>query len=203
LYGGYNGLRIGSNACCGYLDGGCPSDNLIEYEIELDWLVKRRCVIAFCAYHLANHTTGNIIKLSTSHGSILVEENGRWRVFENSRWGQIHHLYKNGATYTEVGHKLGISRERVRQLLAPTGRKAKPSAKKNIPAAQILSASQVSRLLNIHINTVRRWSENGTLPAFRIGNRGDRRFYLKDIERFIRNGNIQPAGDGLKREVSK
>jgi excisionase family DNA binding protein len=45
----------------------------------------------------------------------------------------------------------------------------------------ILTVRQVARLLNIHINTVRRWSNQGILKAYRIGPRGDRRFKREDI----------------------
>lgn len=41
---------------------------------------------------------------------------------------------------------------------------------------QMLTTSEVARLLNVHINTVRRWSNSGILPGYRIGSRGDRRF---------------------------
>ncbi len=48
-------------------------------------------------------------------------------------------------------------------------------------AAAVLTVRQVARLLNIHINTVRRWSNQGLLKAYRIGPRGDRRFKREDI----------------------
>ncbi len=47
--------------------------------------------------------------------------------------------------------------------------------------ASLLTTSDVARLLNIHINTVRRWSNEGKLRAYRIGSRGDRRFQQDDI----------------------
>jgi excisionase family DNA binding protein len=45
----------------------------------------------------------------------------------------------------------------------------------------LLTVREVARLLNIHINTVRRWSNQGVLKAYRIGPRGDRRFKREDI----------------------
>jgi excisionase family DNA binding protein len=45
----------------------------------------------------------------------------------------------------------------------------------------LLTVREVARLLNIHINTVRRWSNQGILKAYRIGPRGDRRFKREDI----------------------
>jgi excisionase family DNA binding protein len=55
--------------------------------------------------------------------------------------------------------------------------------RKNIAA--MLTTSDVARLLNIHINTVRRWTNQGRLKAYRIGSRGDRRFQREDITRFL------------------
>jgi excisionase family DNA binding protein len=49
----------------------------------------------------------------------------------------------------------------------------------------MLTASDVSRLLNIHINTVRRWANKGLLKTYRIGSRGDRRFWSEDITSFL------------------
>ena len=37
----------------------------------------------------------------------------------------------------------------------------------------MLTTSDVARLLNVHINTVRRWSNQGALKTYRIGARGD------------------------------
>jgi excisionase family DNA binding protein len=51
--------------------------------------------------------------------------------------------------------------------------------------ASLLTTSDVARLLNIHINTVRRWSNEGKLKAYRIGSRGDRRFQQNDIAVFL------------------
>jgi excisionase family DNA binding protein len=49
----------------------------------------------------------------------------------------------------------------------------------------MLTASDVARLLNVHMNTVRRWSNQGVLKAYRIGSRGDRRFRQEDIAYFL------------------
>jgi excisionase family DNA binding protein len=49
----------------------------------------------------------------------------------------------------------------------------------------MLTVSDVARLLNVHINTIRRWSNQGILKAYRIGSRGDRRFQQNDIASFL------------------
>jgi len=49
----------------------------------------------------------------------------------------------------------------------------------------MLTVREVARLLNIHTNTVRRWSDQGILRAYRITLRGDRRFKRGDIDHFL------------------
>jgi len=49
----------------------------------------------------------------------------------------------------------------------------------------MLTVSDVANLLNVHINTVRRWSNQGILKAYRIGSRGDRRFRQDDVASFL------------------
>lgn len=49
----------------------------------------------------------------------------------------------------------------------------------------MLTTSDVARILSIHINTVRRWSNQGVLKSYRIGSRGDRRFKKEDIDKFF------------------
>lgn len=45
----------------------------------------------------------------------------------------------------------------------------------------MLTVRETSRLLNVHPNTLRRWSEHGIIKSYRIGPRGDRRFKREDI----------------------
>ena len=50
---------------------------------------------------------------------------------------------------------------------------------------QMLTVREVARILNIHVNTVRRWSDQGILMVYRITKRGDRRFKREDINHFL------------------
>lgn len=49
----------------------------------------------------------------------------------------------------------------------------------------ILTPRDVAHLLRVHINTVRRWTNEGILQAYRVGPRGDRRFRREDIASFL------------------
>ena len=60
--------------------------------------------------------------------------------------------------------------------------KDRPTAEKIEP---MLTITEVARLLNVHINTLRRWSDSGLIRAYRIGPRADRRFREDDITCFL------------------
>lgn len=49
----------------------------------------------------------------------------------------------------------------------------------------LLRPREVTRLLHVHANTLKRWSDEGRIRAYRINHRGDRRFRRADIERFL------------------
>ncbi len=51
--------------------------------------------------------------------------------------------------------------------------------------SDMLTVGDVACLLNVHVNTVRRWSNQGIIRAYRIGSRGDRRFRREDITRLL------------------
>jgi hypothetical protein len=54
--------------------------------------------------------------------------------------------------------------------------------------SELLTVNDVSRMLNIHVNTVRRWSDQGVFKPIRLGARGDRRYKLQDINEFLLSG---------------
>jgi excisionase family DNA binding protein len=67
---------------------------------------------------------------------------------------------------------------------------------------EMLTVREVARLFHVHPNTLRRWSNDGRIKAYRITPRGDRRFRREEITRFLEaldtspdNGN-KPEGNG-------
>lgn len=58
----------------------------------------------------------------------------------------------------------------------------------NLPPRPIdatLSVKKAARLLGVHPNTVRAWSDAGRLRYYRINTRGDRRYRVGDLQRFL------------------
>ena len=49
----------------------------------------------------------------------------------------------------------------------------------------MLTVREVAQLLHVHPNTLRRWSNNGRIRAYRITPRGDRRYKREEIDRFL------------------
>ena len=91
-------------------------------------------------------------------------------------------LKKAGVSYAETGRGWGITRERVRQIATGNPKRDTPS----LDSKPVLTISEAALLLGVHTNTVRRWSNQGILRAYRISDRGDRRFRREDIDRFLR-----------------
>ena len=110
-----------------------------------------------------------------------------------SRREEVAKLVESGLSYAEIGRRLGITRERVRQIAKPKPRPKKP----DLPFDVMLMTNDVARLLGIHVNTVRRWSNKGIIRAYRIGPRRDRRFRREDVVRFVAKLNVND-GNGNK-----
>jgi excisionase family DNA binding protein len=66
----------------------------------------------------------------------------------------------------------------------------------------MLTVKDVANLLNIHVNTARRWSDQGILKSYRITRRGDRRFRQEDIARFLAEYNDFNANKSSIREAT-
>lgn len=110
----------------------------------------------------------------------------------SSRREYVISLRKAGLTYAEIGRRLGITRERARQIA-----KVKPP-KPGLNSKAILRVGEAAQMLDIHSNTVRRWNNKGILKSYRIGSRGDRRFRREDIDSFLKEaetGNVPSTSE--------
>ena len=55
--------------------------------------------------------------------------------------------------------------------------------------SEMMTTTEVAKLLHVHANTVRHWANKGLLRAYRLGPRGDRRFKHEDVDSFVRHNN--------------
>lgn len=72
-------------------------------------------------------------------------------------------------------------------------------ANNNSQMTSMLTVREVSQLLHVHSNTLRRWTEQGLVKAYRIGPRGDRRFRAEDIVTLLSEDNKGIRFDLLRK----
>ncbi len=63
------------------------------------------------------------------------------------------------------------------------------------PFEAMLTARQVADFLQVHISTLRRWSDKGVLKSYRVGPRRDRRYRQEDVLSFVHEDHI-PSEQG-------
>src|SRR6186713_622258 len=68
-----------------------------------------------------------------------------------------------------------------------------PATRSPRPGDATLTVTKAARVLGVHPNTVRAWSEAGRLRYYRINDRGDRRYRLTDLQRFLAAAESGPA----------
>lgn len=103
------------------------------------------------------------------------------RQLESAHREQVSSLRKAGVSYAEIGRRLGLTRERVRQIVVGNPAPRKP----NLDSKVMLTVGDAAQLMGVNISTVRRWSNKGILETYRVGPRGDRRFRRQDIDKFL------------------
>ncbi len=58
---------------------------------------------------------------------------------------------------------------------------------------RMATVREASQILHVHPNTLRKWSDQGLIPTYRIGQRRDRRFAVQDLVAFFTRG-----GNGME-----
>lgn len=96
-------------------------------------------------------------------------------------------LRQAGLSYAEIGRRLDLTGERVRQFIEGKWKPKKPDLNSKL----MLTVGDVSKLLGVTPNTVRHWSNQGILKTYRITHRGDRRFKREDIDNFLELGTLR------------
>jgi excisionase family DNA binding protein len=67
--------------------------------------------------------------------------------------------------------------------------------------SNMLTLREVARVLHVHPNTLRRWSNDGKIRAYRITERGDRRFKREEVARFL--AELNDRGDNGRETGGK
>jgi excisionase family DNA binding protein len=181
---GFDGLRASSNTS--WLPKG-EWTPFAQYELSADFILRRRKAIALCSYPLDRCAPSDIVDVVSGHRLVLIRATDGWRLIRNNGNERLASLRNRGLTYQEIGQALGVSRQRIADVLSPNRRIDPVSAKKTHSAGPhgLLSATAAARLLGVHPNTIRRWSDDGLIHAYRVGTRLDRRFRRTDLEKFL------------------
>ena len=158
--------------------------NFMDYEISVENTINGHRMIAICSYPVDGYSIDKIVDAISSHSSVLVRREDKWDFIQSSRRRDLRSLRNTGFSYAEIGRKLGMTGERVRQIVNERSTRNKRDLTR--VSKDLVTASEAAELLNVHVNTIRRWSTKGILPTYRIGSRGDRRFKRAEIEKFIR-----------------
>jgi excisionase family DNA binding protein len=59
----------------------------------------------------------------------------------------------------------------------------------------MLTVSEVAKVLHVHPNTLRRWADKGIIRSYSITSRGDRRFMVRDINQFLTDMHAESKKD--------
>jgi len=55
---------------------------------------------------------------------------------------------------------------------------------------KLLTVTEAAEMLGVNPETLRRWDRSGRLVAIKMGERGDRRYDVKEIEKLVRKKQI-------------
>jgi excisionase family DNA binding protein len=181
---GFDGLRASSNTSW------LPKREwtaFAHYELSADFILRRRKAIGLCSYPLDRCAPSDIVEVVSGHRLVLIRTTGGWRLIRNNGNERLASLRNKGLTYQEIGQILGVSRQRIAEVLSPNPRTDSLSVRMMRPASPhgLLSATDAAKLLGVHPNTIRRWTNDGLIHAYRVGKRLDRRFRRTDLEKFL------------------
>jgi excisionase family DNA binding protein len=181
---GFDGVRASSNTSWLPKREWTP---FAQYELSADFILHRRKAIGLCSYPLGRCAPSDIVEVVSGHRLVLIRAADGWRLIRNNGNERLASLRNRGLTYQEIGQIIGVSRQRIADVLSPNRRIGPANVRKTHLASphELLSATDAARFLGIHANTIRRWSDDGLIRAYRVGTRLDRRFRRTDLEKFL------------------
>jgi excisionase family DNA binding protein len=177
---GFDGLRVAN--CVPVRETDEWHDSVV-YESMLRTFLPGRSITSITSYCVGNCSAVGLVDIINTHSHTMALRDETWELVENSPASPLPAFQNGYMNYSEIASILGIRSAAVRKLLT---RKSSPGTEVGPPPAmRLLTCSEIASILKIHPNTVRRWSDSGALPTFRLGNRNDRRFRLSDVNRLM------------------
>jgi excisionase family DNA binding protein len=102
---------------------------------------------------------------------------------------EVLRLKRKGLKNTEIAATLNVSRQYVSFVWQTS--QHNNTRTNELTSKNILTVGDASRLLGVHQSTIRRWSDEGKIPSFRVRiGRMDRRFKSSDLVGFITSGTM-------------
>jgi excisionase family DNA binding protein len=181
---GFDGLRISGNTS--WLTR-TEWTTFAHYELYADIVLRRRKIIGLCSYPLGRCTSLDIVEAVSGHRIVLIKGTGGWTVIYNNGNQRLANMRREGLTYKDIGQILGLSKQWIAQVLGPNRRvdSMRVDTRHSARPHGLLSSTDAAKLLGVHPNTIRRWSDDGMISAYRVGKRLDRRFRRTDLEKFL------------------
>jgi excisionase family DNA binding protein len=68
----------------------------------------------------------------------------------------------------------------------------------NNQTSGMLTIREASQILNVHSNTLRRWTDQGIVKVYRLGRRGDRRFKSEDLAQLLISNETSPIHEDIR-----
>jgi len=171
LDNGFDGLRLTGNTF--WLEHR-DWKSFVDYEATVDGVITRHRMLVLCTYTTDKYGSPELVDVVSNHRLVIVRRGGKWELIRNTRRIHASALPSSDLSLSGTGHDPDLSRDR----------------------KSLLSVGEAAKVLNIHANTIRRWSDEGILRSIRIGSRGDRRFKRQDLGNFLRKG--IPTGRDFK-----
>jgi excisionase family DNA binding protein len=120
-------------------------------------------MLALCTYTTDKCGSSELVDIVSNHRIVLVHREGKWELIRNTRRPQASTLRRVDLREPQIVREVDLSQE----------------------WDSLLTIKEVSKILHVHTNTIRKWVDKGSLRTYRINLRGDLRFKQKDLDNFL------------------